>query len=245
MFSPCVSFFAMKRANTWAGFVLFGIWLTSSAVADPGRAFQRGGFHFRAAVGANFRGAAGFRNTALVRDATISRQAIAFRRTALVRDATISRQAAAFRRTALVRDATGLRGFRGGPWRRGGGYADGAGFGGPGFYDYADPYLYSYLGNYLYPNKYGDYESYGYAPGGDPEAADSVPPVTTSVGLVAAVQNKLTRQAYYDGPLNGAINDQTRRAIREYQADHGLSINGQINPELLSSMAIRYVSPLS
>jgi Putative peptidoglycan binding domain len=261
----------MKRANTWVGFLLFGIWLTSSAVADPGRAC-----HGVIAPGANVRVGTAFRNTALVRDATISRQAAALRRTGLVRDATISRQAAAFRRTGLVRDATLFGASRGVPLRRGdrlsfgpfanrsrydygnhrdrfnrrrGGYPDGAGY-----YDYADPYGYGYLNNYLYPGNYDAFTyppEYGYQaedavpPEYGYQAEDAVPPVTTGVGLVAAVQTKLTRQAYYDGPLDGTVNEETRRAIREYQEDHGLPATGLINPELLSSMAIRYISPLT
>jgi localization factor PodJL len=72
-----------------------------------------------------------------------------------------------------------------------------------------------------------------------------MPPVTTGAGLVRAVQTKLTRQAYYDGPLDGMINDEVRRAVREYQQDHGLPVTGLISPDLLSSMAIRYISPLT
>jgi peptidoglycan hydrolase-like protein with peptidoglycan-binding domain len=83
------------------------------------------------------------------------------------------------------------------------------------------------------------------APESGYQAADAAPPATTGVGLVTAVQTKLTRQAYYDGPLDGVINAKMRRALREYQQDHGLPATGLINPELLSSMAIRYVSPLS
>jgi hypothetical protein len=241
----------MKRANMWAGFFLFGVWLTTSAIADPGRAF-----HGTAIAGANVRAGTAFRNTALVRDATISRQA------------------AALGRTGLVRDATGRFGARGGvPLRRG----DGSRFGpyayrsrydygnrrdrfdrrgdgcpegvGPYAYGYGDPYGNGYLDNYMYPGNYesypGNYDSYTYAPEYDDQAADVAPLVTTGVGLVAAVQTKLTRQAYYDGPLDGVVNEEMRRAIREYQQDHGLPVTGLINPELLSSMAIRYVSPLT
>jgi peptidoglycan hydrolase-like protein with peptidoglycan-binding domain len=237
-----LAFSSMKRANTWAGFLLFGVWLTTSAIADPGRAF-----HGIAVAGALVRAGTAFRNTALVRDATISRQTAGLGRTALVRDATGRFGAwggvpmrrvdgAKFGRYAY-RSRYDYGNHRDRFDRRRDGYADGAGY-----YGYADPYGYGYADNYLYP---GNYDSYTYAPGDDDQAADAAPPVATGVGLVAAVQTKLTRQAYYDGPLDGVINEETRRAIREYQEDHGLPVTGLINPDLLSSMAIRYISPLT
>ena len=231
----------MKRVNAWAGLVFIGVWLTSSAIADSGRGVRGG---------------------------------VAFRHSALIRDATISRQTAGLRRTALVRDATAF-----GSWGRGYGsrfgrygyrsryrygyyrdrfnrYRDGYGDGAAYYnyappYDDAGPYGSGYFDPYLYP---GDYNSYPYAPdyGGQTvapeygsEAPDAAPPVRTGAELVIAVQNKLGRQAYYDGPLDGVINEGTRRAIREYQKDHGMPVTGLISPDLLSSMAIRYVSPLT
>lgn len=243
----------MKRASAWAGLVLFGIWLTSSAIANPGRAFYGAGVSR-----VNFRGGGAFRNSALVRDATASRGKVGWRH------------------TALIRDATG-RGPLGGEWRSGRyayryGYGYGYGYGyyrdrydrrrdryrdGAGYYDYATPYDSGYFDPYLYP---GGYNSYPYAPGyGDQTEApdtgyyapengsggtDTAPPVRTGTELVSAVQNKLARQAYYDGTLGGVINEETRRAIREYQKDHGMPVTGLISPDLLFSMAIRYVSPL-
>jgi peptidoglycan hydrolase-like protein with peptidoglycan-binding domain len=91
----------------------------------------------------------------------------------------------------------------------------------------------------------GNYDPYTYLPESGYQAPDAAPPVMTGVELVAAVQTRLTRQAYYDGPMDGVINGETRRAIREYQEDHGLPVTGLINPDLLSSMAIRYTFPLT
>ncbi|MBW0000455.1 MAG: peptidoglycan-binding protein [Verrucomicrobia bacterium] len=233
----------MKRAYTWAGLVLFGVWLASSAVANPGRAY-RGVVFTRGNV----------------------RIAPAFRSNPLVRDATISSRTAALGRTALIRDATRvgpfLNGVRFGPYayqsrnghwnyrdrfdRGRDGYPNDSGYYGYAApYGYADaPYGYGYADNY--PSA-GNYDAYIGPPGYGYPAVDAaaVPPVATGAGLVTAVQTRLTRQAYYDGPMDGMINAETRRAIREYQQDHGLQITGLINPELLSSMAIRYLSPLS
>lgn len=250
----------MKRSNTWAGFALFGIWLTSSAIAHAGGAFQRAGL-----AGANVRAGAAFRNTALVRDATISRQAAALGRTALIRDATrFGGWLPAYLRRGdgsrfgpyAYRSFYDGRNHRDRFDRRRDGYAAGAG---P--YGYADPYGYGdgypdaygygygYPDNYLYPGGYGFYpgndHSYPDAPEYDEQGMAAMPAVTTVAGLVTAVQTKLTRQAYYDGPLDGMINEEVRHAIREYQQDHGLPVTGLINPDLLSSMAIRYTCPLT
>jgi peptidoglycan hydrolase-like protein with peptidoglycan-binding domain len=57
--------------------------------------------------------------------------------------------------------------------------------------------------------------------------------------VAVAVQTELARQGYYDAKVDGIIGEATRRAIREYQKDRGLPVNGQITPALLSSMKIR------
>ena len=207
----------MKRAGARTGFLLLGVWITTSALADPGH-----GIH-----------------------------GAAFQRSVPVRDANIA---------AKWRGRSPREGERPGPGpnaysyrydygnrrdkyhRHHSGDQDGTG---P--YDYADPYGYGYPDNYpylgindgdAYPPEYPFQEPQTVAP-------DAAPPVTTGVGLVTAVQTKLSRQAYYDGPLNGTINEEMRNAIREYQEDHGLPVTGLISPELLSSMAIRYVWPLA
>jgi hypothetical protein len=204
----------MKRANIWAGLALSGIWLTSSAVANPGRAFH----------GAVVTGAHVHRGTAFG----------GFDRDPMRRGDGWRFGRYAYRSRYDYRDHRN-------------GYPDGGGYDG-----YADPYGYGpygygYLGNYLNP---GDDDSYtygpeAYGPEDSDQAADAEPPVKTGVELVTAVQTKLSRQAYYDGPLDGVVNEQMRRAIRQYQQDHGLPVTGLISPELLSSMAIRYIFPLA
>jgi len=89
---------------------------------------------------------------------------------------------------------------------------------------YADGYPYTY--------NCGDHSA-----SNDGVAANSQTQVTADV--VAAVQTKLTRQAYYDGRLHGILTGDTRSAIREYQTDHALPVDGEITPELLASMSIR------
>ena len=96
--------------------------------------------------------------------------------------------------------------------------------GGPYYPGYADGYPYTY--------------DYGVYSAGDDGVA-AYPQRQVSADVVAAVQTKLTRQAYYDGRVHGILTADTRGAIREYQADHALPVDGGITPELLASMNIR------
>ena len=99
-----------------------------------------------------------------------------------------------------------------------------------GFYDYGYPYWYGYPYGY-------NYDYYGYDPGYDYQAAVNQRPGRPNLGV--AVQAELARHGYYQGPLDGVIGAGTRRAIREYQRDHGLPVTGEITPELLDAMKLR------
>lgn len=54
----------------------------------------------------------------------------------------------------------------------------------------------------------------------------------------AAVQNALARRGYYRGAIDGAIGQQSRNAIANYQHDHNLSVTGNINTKLLQSLGL-------
>ena len=103
-------------------------------------------------------------------------------------------------------------------------------------YYYGYPYWVGF-GFYGYPYGYPygyDYDYYGYDPDYDYNAA--VNPrnrVTPSIAVV--VQAELARQGYYDGKVDGIVGDATRRAVREYQADRGLPVTGEITPALVGS----------
>ena len=56
--------------------------------------------------------------------------------------------------------------------------------------------------------------------------------------LEAAVQGILTKQGYYQGPIDATIGPSTSRAIRNYQRDHKLTQTGTINPALTTSMGL-------
>ncbi len=49
---------------------------------------------------------------------------------------------------------------------------------------------------------------------------------------VSRVQAGLTKLGYDPGPIDGVAGDRTRRAIRFYQEDNGLAVNGQATLEL-------------
>lgn len=54
----------------------------------------------------------------------------------------------------------------------------------------------------------------------------------------AAVQRALARRGYYEGPIDGAIGPQSRRAISRYQYDYGLQETGTITDGLLASLGL-------
>lgn len=49
---------------------------------------------------------------------------------------------------------------------------------------------------------------------------------------IRGVQSNLAALGYNPGPVDGVAGAQTRAAVRQYQADNGLSVNGNISPEL-------------
>src|SRR5437016_2720958 len=111
-----------------------------------------------------------------------------------------------------------------------------------GFYPWW-PYWYSYDyyadGYYRYPYSYdpGYYDSgayqgeeyYGQNGYGD-EYANST---------VAAAQERLAREGYYRGPIDGISGPDTRRAIIRYQSDHGLRVTGALTTDTLQALGLR------
>ena len=138
----------------------------------------------------------------------------------------------------------------GGDWHHGGhhGYYRGHSnvsfyFGGFGYPYYGSPY-------FGYPYGYG----YGYAPYGydyysAPIASYTYDPQGIYQGRVvrrgdrqlsitAQVQQQLAAAGYYHGEIDGVIGAKTRRAIRNYERDNNLQVDGEIGNEVLSTMGI-------
>lgn len=113
-------------------------------------------------------------------------------------------------------------------------------FGGFGYPFYGYPY-------YGYP--YYGYAPYGYGygyPGGayysyDPRGVYQGRGVSGGGrgGSVAVqVQQQLAASGYYRGEIDGIIGEGTRRAIRNYERDNNLSVDGRIDDELLAAMGL-------
>jgi len=105
-------------------------------------------------------------------------------------------------------------------------------YGGYGYY----PYGYSPVGYGYYPYGYGYYpSSYGYYSAYRPVYRGQV----ASGSVVAQVQQRLARAGYYRGAIDGVMGPRTRYAIRAYERDRGLRVDGVISRQLLVTMGLR------
>jgi hypothetical protein len=99
----------------------------------------------------------------------------------------------------------------------------GIGFGNP-YYGYGYPY-------------YGSYP-YGYGYYSRPRAVIYADTAYTDDATVAAVQRRLARGGYYRGAIDGVIGHGTRTAIRAFERNNGLPIDGRIDRRLLATMGL-------
>jgi len=113
------------------------------------------------------------------------------------------------------------------------------------FYDpfFWDPYGYGY-GYYPY-GAYYDNTAYdtsydeNYAPAEDSTSNYSNEPGSDGDSRVSDVQSALSREGYYDGPIDGRLGDATRKALRRYQRDHGLDVTGGITSGVIKALRLR------
>lgn len=110
------------------------------------------------------------------------------------------------------------------------------GFGYPFYFGY--PYWgYPYYG---YPPAYGyGYPvnaSYSYDPQGVYQGRLANGSRGGNGSVAAQVQQQLAAGGYYDGEIDGIIGEATRRAIRKYERDNNLPVDGQIDDQLLATM---------
>jgi Putative peptidoglycan binding domain len=94
---------------------------------------------------------------------------------------------------------------------------------------------YPYYG-YGYPY-YGSYP-YGYGYYSRPRAVVYAETAYTDDATVAAVQRRLARGGYYRGAIDGVIGQGTRTAIRAYERNNGLRVDGRIDRQLLATMGL-------
>ena len=110
-------------------------------------------------------------------------------------------------------------------------------------YGYGYPY-YSYGPSisfgFGYPYSYG-YYPYGYSSYYPYDYYHNQPAYGAYNGsIVVQVQTRLARAGYYHGPIDGAMGPRTHYAIRAYERDHGLRVDGMISGTLLRNMGLRY-----
>jgi hypothetical protein len=110
---------------------------------------------------------------------------------------------------------------------------------------YWDPY-------YYYGYGYG-YGSYGYPYGYDPTYYDGAVYGEQSYGdngyadqsgnsTVSAVQERLAREGYYRGQIDGVFGQETRAALAEFQSNRGLRVTGALTNETLAALGLRRVA---
>jgi Ni/Co efflux regulator RcnB len=94
-------------------------------------------------------------------------------------------------------------------------------------YPYGYGYGYPYYGAYPYGYGY-------YAPRTTVYASGAINDDAT----VAAVQRRLAQAGYYHGSIDGVIGPATRSAIRSFERNNRLPVDGVIDPQLLRTMGL-------
>jgi Putative peptidoglycan binding domain len=90
-------------------------------------------------------------------------------------------------------------------------------------------YGYPYYGAYPYGYDYGYYA---------PRTTVYVAKGINDDATVAAVQRRLARGGYYHGSIDGVIGSGTRSAVRAFERNNGLPVDGVIDPQLLRTMGL-------
>ena len=118
-----------------------------------------------------------------------------------------------------------------------------------GFYPW-DGYPYDYYASDYYPYPYGYGYGYGYGPGVyegganpnyEDQGVDQSSYYQNTDSTVAAIQERLARQGYYRGQIDGVLGPATHRALMSYQRRNGLRATGSLTGETLQSLNLRTV----
>jgi peptidoglycan hydrolase-like protein with peptidoglycan-binding domain len=56
---------------------------------------------------------------------------------------------------------------------------------------------------------------------------------------VAAAQERLSRDGFYTGQIDGVLGPETRHALVRFQTKHGLRISGELSTETLDALGLR------
>jgi hypothetical protein len=98
---------------------------------------------------------------------------------------------------------------------------------------YSQPFPFFFDAGYWYP-AWGYYPDAYYPYDGPIYGYNGLPPDE----VVTNVQIQLYNEGYYDGPIDGVLGPETRAAIADYQADHGLAVTAAIDEPTVASLGL-------
>jgi Putative peptidoglycan binding domain len=98
---------------------------------------------------------------------------------------------------------------------------------------YSQPFPFYFDAGYWYP-AWGYYPDSYYPYDGPIYGYNDLPPDE----VIANVQTQLYNEGYYDGPIDGILGPDTRAAIADYQADHGLAVTSAIDQPTVESLGL-------
>lgn len=98
---------------------------------------------------------------------------------------------------------------------------------------YSQPFPFFFNAGYWYP-AWGYYPDSYYPYDGPIYGYNDLPPD----GVITNVQTQLYYEGYYDGPIDGILGPDTRAAIADYQADHGLAVTAAIDKPTVESLGL-------
>jgi Putative peptidoglycan binding domain len=119
-------------------------------------------------------------------------------------------------------------------------------------YGYGYPYNYGYGYNYDNGSSYDNGYDSGYTDPGpdnqsynDPRANRGQDGSQNNYGAqsanssVAAAQERLSRDGFYNGGIDGVLGPETRHALVRFQTKHGLRISGELTTETLDALGLQ------
>jgi Putative peptidoglycan-binding domain-containing protein len=98
---------------------------------------------------------------------------------------------------------------------------------------YSQPFPFYSDAGYWYP-AWGYYPDAYYPYDGPIYGYNDLPPDE----VITNVQTQLYNDGYYDGPIDGILGPDTRAAIADYQADHGLAVTAAIDEPTVESLGL-------
>jgi len=98
---------------------------------------------------------------------------------------------------------------------------------------YSEPFPFYFDAGYWYP-AWGYYADAYYPYDGPVYCYNDLPPDE----IITNVQIQLYDEGYYDGPIDGILGPDTRAAIADYQADHGLAVTAAIDEPTVESLGL-------